>query len=61
MVFLFFLIINLQFLITAVNADVFNSTAELVIPTGTPSNRANAEIVTKTLSRTENKKTIRVI
>ena len=50
MVFLFFLITDLYFLITAVNAEVFNSTAELVIPTGTPSNRANAEIETKTLT-----------
>ena len=30
--------------IPAVNVQVFNSTAEIVIPTGTPMNKANAEI-----------------
>ena len=34
----FFLIIDLYFLIPAVITQIFNPTAELVIPTGMPSN-----------------------
>ena len=42
--FLFFLIISLYLLNPAVIAHIFNPTAELVIPTGTPTNKANTEI-----------------
>ena len=42
----FFLIIDLYFLIPAVIAQIFNSTAELAIPTGIPTNKAKAEIET---------------
>ena len=34
----------------AVNAQIFNPTAELVIPTETPTNEANAEIETQPLT-----------
>ena len=46
---LFFLINVLYFLISAVTAQIFNPSAELVIPTGTPNNEANAEIETHSL------------
>ena len=36
--------IDLYFLILAWIAQVFNLTAELVMPTGTPTNEANSEI-----------------
>ena len=42
--FFFFFIIDLYFLILAVIAQIFNSTAKLVIPTGTQTNETNAEI-----------------
>ena len=42
--FFFFLIIDLYFLIPAVIAQIFNPTAELVIPIGIPNNKAKAEI-----------------
>ena len=42
----FVLIIDLYFLIDAVIAQIFNPDAELVIPTETPINEANAEIET---------------
>ena len=48
--FLFFLIINLYFLIPAVNAQIFNPNAKLEMPTGTPTNEANAEIETYPLT-----------
>ena len=41
---LFFLIIDLRFLIPAVIAQIFNPIAELVIPIGTPSKEAKVEI-----------------
>ena len=44
MIFLFFLIINLYFLLPAFIAHIFNPTAELVIPIGMPSKEAKAEI-----------------
>ena len=47
---LFFLINVLYFLISAVTAQIFNPSAELVIPTGTPNNEANAEIETHSLA-----------
>ena len=45
--FFFFLIIDLYFLIPAEIAQIFNPTAELVIPTGTRTKEANAEIETQ--------------
>ena len=42
--FFFFLINYLYFLIPAVVAQTFNPTVELVIPTRTQTNKANAEI-----------------
>ena len=42
--FLFFLIIDLYFLIPAVITQIFTVTAELAIPTGKPTNEACAEI-----------------
>ena len=44
MVFFFFFIIDLYFLIPAVIAQMFISNPELVIPTWTQTNQANAEI-----------------
>ena len=41
--FFFFFIIGLYFLISAVTAQKYNPTAELVMPTGTQINEANAE------------------
>ena len=41
--FLFFLIIDLYFLIPAVIAQIFNPTAELVIPIGTKEAKAEME------------------
>ena len=46
---LFFLINELYFLISAVTAQLLNPAAELVIPTGTPNNEANAETETHPL------------
>ena len=45
--FFFFFIIDLYFLISAVIAQMFIPTAELVIPTGISTNEANAEIETQ--------------
>ena len=45
--FLFFFIIDLNFLIPAVIVQIFIPTAELVIPTGTETNKANTEIETQ--------------
>ena len=45
--FIFFLIIDLYFLILAVTAQIFLPTVELVIPTGSQTNEANAEIETQ--------------
>ena len=42
--------IDLYFLIPAVTAQIFNSTAELVMPNGIPTNEANAEIETQPLT-----------
>ena len=39
--------IDLYFLIPAVIAQIFNPTAELVIPKGTPTTESNAEIETQ--------------
>ena len=47
---LFFLIINLYFLIYAVISKIFNSTAELLNTVGTPSIEAKAEIETHSVS-----------
>ena len=41
--------IDLYFLIPSVNAQIFNPTAELIIPTKTPTNDPNAEIETQPL------------
>ena len=51
--FLIFLIIDLYYLIPVVNAQIFNPTVELAIPTGTPPTKANAEIETKPLAETK--------
>ena len=48
--FLFFLIIDLQFLIYAVVAQISNPTAEFVILAGTLSTEGNAEIETHLLT-----------
>ena len=56
--FLFFLIINLYFLITAVIAQIFIPTAKLAIPTATPTNDTNAEIETQPLTAKINSKKI---
>ena len=48
--FLLFLIIDLYFLITAVIAQTFNSTAELAILLVTPTNEVNAELETEPLT-----------
>ena len=42
--FLFFLIIDVYFLIPAIIAPISNPTAELVIPTGIPNSKKKAEI-----------------
>ena len=42
--------IDFYFLIPAVIAQIFIPTAELVIPTGTQNNEANAEIETQTVT-----------
>ena len=47
MILLFFFIIDLSFLISAVISQIFIPTAELIIPTGTQTNEANAEIGTR--------------
>ena len=47
MLFLFFFTIDLYFLIPAITAQMFNPTAELVIPTGISTNEGNAEIETQ--------------
>ena len=44
--FLFFLIIDLYFLIPTVISKIFNPIADLVIPMGTPTKEAKAEIET---------------
>ena len=59
--FLFFLMIDLYFLITDVIAQIFNPTAELVIPTGIPINKANAEIETQPQTAEIKIKTFKVI
>ena len=48
--FLFFLIIELYFSVPAVSVDIFNLTAELVIPIEIPTNEAKAEIETQPLT-----------
>ena len=42
--------IDLYVLIPAVNEKTFNPTEEIVIPTGTPTNKANAETETQLLT-----------
>ena len=51
MLFLLFFIINLYFLIPAVMPKMFIPTAKLVIPAGTQTNEANAEIETQAVSK----------
>ena len=46
-VFLIFLFIDVNFLITAVVAHIFNPTAELAILLGIPASKAKAEIETQ--------------
>ena len=46
MLLLFFLIIDLYFLITAVIAQIFNPTTELAMPIGTPTKEVKEEIKT---------------
>ena len=50
MLLLLFFIIDLYFLIPALIAQIFNPTAELVIPTRTQTNEANAKIETQQLT-----------
>ena len=50
----FFLRIDLYLLISEVIAQVFNSTAELAITAGPPTNQANAEIETHPLTAEKN-------
>ena len=47
---LFFLIIDLRFLIPAVITQIFNPGAELVIPIGIPTKEVKAEIETHTVT-----------
>ena len=47
MLLLFFFVIDLYFLISAVIAQMFNPTAQLAILTRTQTNEANAEIETQ--------------
>ena len=47
--------IDLYFLIPAVIAQIFNPTAEIVIPAGTHTNEAIAEIETQPPTKNENK------
>ena len=54
--FLFLLIIDLYFLIPAVNSQTLNPTSELAIPPGTPINEANGEIETELLTAETKKK-----
>ena len=55
--FLFFLIIDLYFLIVAVITQIFYSAAELVIPIGIPTKEAKAEIETHpVIAETETRK-----
>ena len=46
LLFVLFLIIDLYFLIPAVTAQIFNTTAELAIPIGIPIKEAKSEIET---------------
>ena len=48
--FFFFFIIDLYFLIPAVNSQIFIPIAELVIPTRTQTNEANVKIETQPLT-----------
>ena len=48
--FISFLIIELYFLIVAVNFQIYNPTTELAMLTGTPTNEANEEIETQLLT-----------
>ena len=48
--FFFFFIIDLYFLIPAVNSQIFIPIAEFVIPTRTQTNEANVEIETQPLT-----------
>ena len=50
MLFFFFFIIDLYVLIPAVIVQIFIPTTELVIPTGTQTTEANAEIETQPVS-----------
>ena len=60
--FLFFLIIDLYFSVSAVIAQVFIPNAELAIPEGAPTSEVNAQIETQQLTiETENKKMFKVI
>ena len=47
MLFLLLFIIDLNFFYSCSDYQIFVPTAELVIPTGIPTNEANAEIETK--------------
>ena len=44
--FIFFLVIDLYYLITTAIAQIFNPIAELIIPKGIPSKEAKAELET---------------
>ena len=48
--FVFFLMINLYFLIPAINTQIFNPTSDLEISTGALTNEAKAEIKTQPLT-----------
>ena len=50
--FLFFLLIDLYLLIPTVVAQIFNPTAELIIPTGIPTNKINTEMETHSVIAT---------
>ena len=50
LLFLFFLIIDLHFLIPSMIAEIFIPTAEFVIPIGTQTNEANEKIKTQPLT-----------
>ena len=60
-IFVFFLMINIYFLIPAAISQIFNLTSELAIPTGTPTNEVKSEIDIHPLIAETKQKMIRVI
>ena len=61
MLFSFVLLTDFCFLILAEIEQIFIPITELTVPTGTPTNKANAEIETYTDTRNKSKKMLKVI